>query len=134
MTIITERDKYLVLAFDKPDYVVKLYEYVLEVDLKEGIRKELEDVLEAKSFLKDSLGFIFQTVVPVDVWLKDVESASVSKDGGTKIVIPHHKDITIPLSPDESKKLVGKLNELIPIAKKKDLEDREIRRKLHAKF
>ncbi|MDH5733450.1 MAG: hypothetical protein OEY88_06675 [Candidatus Bathyarchaeota archaeon] len=134
MTKITERDKYLVLAFDKPNYVVKLYEYLLEVDLKEGIRTELEDVLEDKSFLKESLGFIFQTVVPVDVWLKDIESASVCKDGRAKIVIPHHKDITIPLSPDESKKLVGKLNELIPTVKKKDLEDREIRRRLHAKF
>ena len=128
---MTEREKLAILSFEKPDFIVRLYEYLLEVDLKDGIRKELEALLEARESLKESLGFIFQTVVPLDVWLKDIESVSIDKKGGTKIIVPHHKDITIPLLRDESEKLVDKLNVLIPTAKKKDLEEREIKRKLH---
>jgi hypothetical protein len=132
VTKISEREKFVILSFEKPSFVVRLYEYLLEVDLKDGIRKELEDFLEAKQSLKESLGFIFQTVVPLDVWLRDIESVSIDKKGRTKIVIPHQRDITIPLSLDESKKLVNKLKELIPIAKEMEFEERDIKRKLHA--
>ncbi|UCB60983.1 MAG: hypothetical protein JSW72_02705 [Candidatus Bathyarchaeota archaeon] len=120
-----------VLMFDKPYFVVKLSEYVLEVDVKGGFKEELEDFLEKKPAIARSLGFIFETLVPIDVWLKDIESVVVDKDGATKIVIPHHRDITIPLAPDESKRLVSKLEELIPIAKEKAIEEAEISRKLH---
>ena len=37
----------LVLKVEKPHFVVKLHEDILEVDLKEGAKKELEDVVEA---------------------------------------------------------------------------------------
>lgn len=131
MVRISERERSLVMAFDKPSFVVRLYEYVLEVDLKEGLKKDLEDFLEAKPLVRDSLGVLFEAAVPLDVWLKDIDSASLDDEGKTRIAIPHHKDITIPLVQNESEKLIEKLNELIPIAKQKDLEDREIRRKLH---
>jgi hypothetical protein len=64
------------------------------------------------------------------VWLKDIESVTIDKNGAAKIAIPHRRDIVIPLEPDESKRLVGKLNELIPIAKQKHLEEREIKKKM----
>jgi len=129
MTKMIEK-KDVVLMFDKPNFVVKLHEYVLEVDLKEGAKKKLEDILDSDEIARESLGFIFQAVVPLDVWLKDIESVTVDKNGATKIAIPHRKDIVIPLEPDESKRLIGKLNRLIPIAKQKDLEEREIKKKM----
>jgi len=129
--VVEER---LVLVVDKPNFVVKLYEDLLEVDLKKGVKKEFEDFLEAKPFLRESLGFLFQTVFPLDVPLKDIESATVDRElydkvvsSGrvhAKIVIPYQKDLIIPLMADEAEELVEKLNELIPIAKKKDLEER----------
>lgn len=128
---MAEKKKSMVLTLEKPYFVVRLSEYVLQVDVKRGIKKELEDFLEKKPAIAKSLGFIFETLVPIDVWLKDIESAIIEKDGATKIIIPHHKDIAIPLTTDESKKLISKLNELIPIAKQKDIEEKEIRRKLH---
>jgi hypothetical protein len=109
----------LVLMFDKPHFVVKLYKDLLEVDLKEGARKEFEDVLEAKPFLRESLGFLFQTVVPLDVPLRDIESATVDKEWYTKISVLHRRDIVIPLLPEESQQLIDKLNKLVPLAKKK---------------
>ena len=114
----------VVMEIKKPHFTVRLRERSLEVDLNEGVRKELEDVLEAKSALRESLGFLFQTIVPLDVDLKDIESVKVDK-GQIKIVIPSRRDLAIPLKPGESKRLVEKLNELIGLEKERVLRDEE---------
>jgi len=111
--------KDIVMVVKKPHFTVKLHKALLEVDLKEGIKKKLEDVVEANSALRGSLGFLFQTVIPLDVPLKDIESVSVSKNGQVKIKIPLRRDITIPLKTNESKRLVDKMNELIPVEKER---------------
>ena len=95
------------------DLIIKLRERVLEVDLTEGLKKELEGIVEAAPALRRTLGFLFQTIIPLDVPLKDIESATVDEAGRVKIVIPHRRDLNIPLRPDESKIFVSKLNELI---------------------
>lgn len=115
----------VVMVIEKPHFKVKLHSTLLEVDLKEGVRKELEDVLEAKPALRESLGFLFQTIVPLDVPLRDIESAVVDKKGQVKITIPSRRDITIPLESKESKRLVDKLNELIPVEKERAERQRE---------
>lgn len=113
----------IVMVIDKPHFVVKLHTTLLEVDLKEGIRKELEDVIEAKPILRDSLGLLFQTVIPLDVHLRDIQSVNVDEKGNVKIIISHRKDLHIPLKPNESKRLVDKMNELIPIEKERAIRD-----------
>jgi hypothetical protein len=112
----------LVMVFDKPHFIVKLHQTLLEVDLKEGVRKKLEDFVESNPHLRESLGVLFQTVIPVDVQLKNIETASLNEKGQVKIVVPHRRDITIPLEKDEAQKLIDKLNELIPIEKAKEAE------------
>jgi len=112
--------KDIVLEIKKPHFTVKLHQSLLEVDLKEGLKKELEDVLESKPILRESLGFLFQFAVPLDVRLKDIKSVTIDKKGRVKIVIPHRKDIIIPLKAVESRRLVDQLNELIPIEKAKE--------------
>ena len=109
------------LVIDKPQFVVKLRENLLEVDLKEGAMKELEDILEDKPILR-TLGFLFQTVIPLDIPLKDIDCVSADENGQVKIVIPFRRDIIIPLDTEEAKRLVNKLKELIPIEKRKHLE------------
>ncbi|UCE44422.1 MAG: hypothetical protein JSV57_02800 [Candidatus Bathyarchaeota archaeon] len=109
----------LVLKIDKPHFTVKLHEDTLEVDLKKGAKKELEDAVEAHPLLRESLGVLFQTIVPLDVALKDIQAAEVDKNGRLKVILPLRRDITIPLDIKESKKLAKKLNELIPQAKLK---------------
>ena len=108
-----------ILTIDKPKIIVRLYEDLLEVDLKEGAKTELEDVVEAHPVLRESLGVLFQTIVPLDVALSTVESAEVDDEGRLKVVIPLRRDIVIPLEHDESTRLAEKLNELIPLAKVK---------------
>jgi hypothetical protein len=112
----------LVMVIDKPHFTVMLHQDLLEVDLKEGVKKELEDVVEANPILRGSLGFLLQSVVPLDVPLKDIESVEQDEKGQVKIKIPHRKDINIPLESKESKKLIDKLNELIPVEKQKERE------------
>lgn len=111
----------LVLKIDKPHFVVKLHRDLLEVDMKEGAKKELEDAVEKNSALRGSLGVLFQTIVPLDVPLKDIDSTHVDDSGKLKIVLPRRRDITIPLLLEESLELREKLEELIPLEKEKEL-------------
>jgi len=112
----------LVLEIKKPYFIVRLHEDMLEVDLKEGAKKELEDVVEAHPILRESLGILFQTIIPLDVALHEIDSAKIDEKGRLKIMIPLRRDIVIPTEPGESKKLVEKLNDLIPLAKLKEAE------------
>jgi hypothetical protein len=112
----------LVMVIDKAHFIVKLHPNLLEVDLKEGTRKKLEDFVEANPTLRGTLGTLFQTVIPLDVPLKDIESVKLDDKGQVKIIIPHRRDLTIPLEQDEAQKLIDKLNELIPIEKQRETE------------
>jgi hypothetical protein len=127
----------IVMVIKKPHFTVKLHSTVLEVDLKEGLKKELEDVLEAKPRLRESLGFLFQTIVPLDVPLRDIKSAKVDKKGQVKIMIPRRRDIVIPLEAGESRRVVEKMNELIPKEKERAMrelqESERAKRELEAK-
>ena len=128
----------VVMVFNKPHFTVKLRETTLEVDLKEGIKKELEDILEAKAVLRETIGFLFQTIIPLDVALRDIESVNLDEKEHVKITIPARKDIVIPLKSDESKRLVDKMNEMIPIEKGKAIREmqasQEARRALEPKI
>jgi len=114
--------KDVILQIKKAHFTVKLHPNLLEVDLKEGLRKELEDVLESSPAIRRTLGYLFQFAVPLDIPLKDIDSATVNEQGHVKIAAAHRRDIHIPLKVTESKKLVSKLNELIPIEKAKAVE------------
>ena len=127
-------DEDIVMTIDKPHFVVRLHTTLLEVDLKEGARKELEKLLEANPAFRDSVGLLFQTVVPVDVRLRDIRSVGLDKKGRVKIDIPHRKDVTIPLDETESKRLVDKLNELIPPEKERAMRDAEEAKKAERGF
>ena len=118
-------DEDIVMTIDKPHFTVKLHTTRLEVDLKEGARKELEKLLEANPTFRDSVGLLFQTVIPIDARLRDIRSVGLDKKGRVKIDIPRRKDLTIPLNEEESKRLIDKLNELIPPEKERALKDAE---------
>jgi len=109
-----------------------LYENLLKVEPKKSIVHELEEALENKPILKDTLGEILHIFAPLHIRLSQIDTANVDKKGNVKLTIPQHRDVTIPLKPTESKKLVDKLNELIPKEKARELEryigERSLRR------
>jgi hypothetical protein len=112
----------LVMVIDKGHFIVKLHSSLLEVDLKEGVRKHIEDFVEANPTLRGTLGTLFQFAIPLDVPLKDIQSVKLDDKGQVKIIIPHRRDLTIPLEQKDAQKLVNKLNELIPIEKEREIE------------
>ena len=107
---------------DKPHFQVKLHSDLLKVDLKDGALRELEKLAEARPALRDTLGWMFQTIIPLDVHLWEIEKVTVEPSGNVNIRIPHRKDIHIPLEPPEAERLVEKMNELIPIEKERRVE------------
>ena len=114
--------KPVLLQFDKPHFQVKLHSDLLQVDLKEGARKELERLAEARPILRDSLGWILQTIIPLDVKLYEIEKVESDGQGQVHLRIPARRDVSIPLEPAESRRLVEKLNELIPVEKQRAFE------------
>jgi len=111
----------VVLEIDKPHVTVKLYENVLKIDLKGTTKNEIEEALENKPVLRQTLGNILELFVPLHIRLTDIHSAKVSSAGKVRIDLHHRRDISVPLEGKEAEKLVDKLNELIPKAKEREL-------------
>ena len=107
---------------DKPHFQVKLQSDLLKVDLKEGTRAEIDKLVGNRPALRDTLGWMFQTIVPLDVHLWQIERVTVEPAGKVNIMIPYRRDIHIPLEPLEAERLVEKMNELIPIEKERRIE------------
>jgi hypothetical protein len=107
---------------DKPHFQLKLHSDLLKVDLKEGARAEIEKLAEARPALRDTIGWVFQTIIPLDVHLWEIEKVTIEPSGKVNIRIPHRRDIHIPLEPLEAERLVEKMNELIPIEKERRVE------------
>jgi len=115
-------EKHVVFMVDKPHFDVKLLSDMLKVDLKEGARAEIDKLVGNRPALRDTLGWMFQTIVPLDVHLWQIEKVTVDASGKVNIIIPHRRDIHIPLEPLEAERLVEKMNELIPIEKERRVE------------
>jgi hypothetical protein len=116
------QDKRVLLQIERPHFEVKLHSDTLELNLKEGIRKEIESLAEARPILQETLGWVFQTIIPLNVRLWEIESAEVDAGGKVSLKIPHRRDLHIPLDHDDGQKLVEKLNQLIPAEKARELE------------
>ncbi|MEM3578373.1 MAG: hypothetical protein QXX51_08030 [Candidatus Bathyarchaeia archaeon] len=115
-------EKSVLVEIDKPHFTVRLYEKALIIDVKGTLKDEIEEALENKPILRETLGRIIGIFAPLHIRLSDIGSVSMDKMGSVKIHLPHHRDVVISLEPKEAKRLVNKLNELIPEAKEAELE------------
>ncbi len=113
-----------ILIIDKPDFVVKLHRDWIDVDLKEGGKKKLEDAIEKDPLLRKTLGVVLQSKIPSDVELSDIKSYEIDDKGQLKLVIPRHVDIVLPLGTEDANKLAYELRDLIPLAKTRKKADR----------
>ena len=115
-------DKHVVLQIDRPHFEVKLHSDALEVNLKEGVKHEIEKLAEARPILQETLGWMFQTIIPLNVRLWEIENVELDSNGKVNLRIPHRRDLHIPLDQADGRRLVDKLNELIPGEKARELE------------
>ena len=111
-----------VLSIDEPHFTVRVYESSLRTDLKGSVKDEIEDALENKPVLRESIGNILAVFVPLHVPLSDIDSVQMDKKGKITIKLPRHRDVVIQLEPENAKKLVDKLNQLAPGKKEKARE------------
>jgi hypothetical protein len=122
------------MLIEKPHMRVKLRPRKLEVDLTEGVRKEIENLVESREALRETLGFMFQTLIPLDVPLKDIQSTGLDEKGRVKIVIPHRRDLHIPLPSRESEAFLAKLDEALSVERARVTgEEWERRREFEAR-
>ncbi|MEM3875200.1 MAG: hypothetical protein QXU45_08740 [Candidatus Bathyarchaeia archaeon] len=118
----------LVLKVENPHFTVRLYENLLRVDLKGSLKSELEEALENKPILKETLGGLLSIFVPLHIRLSDIDSVQMDDAGKVTINLPYHRNIVIPLERKHAEEFVNKLNQLI-----QKVKDREIRERIMKK-
>jgi hypothetical protein len=118
----------LVLEVENPRLTVKLYENLLRIDLKGSLKNEIEEALENRPVLKETIGGLLGIFAPLHIRLSDIDSARMDETGKIKVTLPHRRDVVITLEPKDAEKLLDKLNQLIPKAKNRELKERVIKK------
>lgn len=118
-----------ILKIENPHLTVRLYGNLLKIDLKGSFKNEIEEALENKPVLKETIGAVLGIFVPLHIRLRDIRSVDVDETGRVKIDLPLYRDIEIPLEREHGERLAEKLNQLISEAKRKDFELERLRRK-----
>jgi len=110
-----------ILRIVRPHFTVIVYESRLRIDLKGSVKNDIEEAFENTPVLKQTIGSILGMFIPLHVHLSDIDSVHMDKRGKVVIKRPRHRDVVIPLEPRDAKRLVDKLNQLLPAAKEKEL-------------
>jgi hypothetical protein len=111
----------VILEIDEPHFTVRLYSNLLRIDLKGSVKNKIEEALENKPLLKETIGNILGIFAPLHVRLSNIDSVDVDNTGRVKMHIVRHRTVVIPLELKSAKRLAEKLNQLIPNAKEEEL-------------
>jgi len=111
-----------VLEVDKPHFTITLYENLLKIDLKGSFKNEIEEALENKPILKETIGSVLGMFVPLHIRLNSIDSVHMDETGKIKVKIPFHRNIVIPLERKDGERLVDMMRHLITKAKKQERE------------
>jgi hypothetical protein len=124
-----------VLAVENPHFTIRLYEDLLRIDLKGSLKNEIEEALENKPVLKQTVGSILGIFVPLHIRVSEINSVHMDETGKIKVSLPHHRNIVIPLErKEDAEKLVEKLNQLVSNAKTAEIKERLAMRRARRKL
>jgi hypothetical protein len=128
----------IVLEVEDSHFTIRLYDDLLKIDLKGSFKNEIEEALENKPVLKETIGRMLGIFVPLHIRISDIDSVHMDETGKIKVGLSHHRSIVIPLErKEDSEKLVEKLNELtsnaLDVKIKEDIAKRRVKRKLKRK-
>ena len=113
-----------VLEVENPHFTIRLYEDLLKIDLKGSFKNEIEEALENKPVLKETIGRILGIFVPLHIRIREIDSVHMDETGKITVSL-HHRNIVIPLERKENaEKLMEKLNQLISNAKTAKIKER----------
>jgi hypothetical protein len=125
--------KIIVLEVEGPHFTISLYNDLLKIDLKGSFKNEIEEALENKPVLKETIGRILGIFVPLHIRVSDIYSVHLDETI-VNVSLPHHRIIVIPLErKEDAEKLVEKLNQLISNEKMMKIKVRRVKRKLKRK-
>jgi hypothetical protein len=123
----------MVLKIDSSQFTIRLYEDLLKIDLKGSFKNEIEEGLENKPILKETIGKILGIFVPLHIQVDEIRSVYMDETGKTIISLLNHRDVVLPFEcKEDAMKLVEKLKQMISIAKTRErakIELRKVRRK-----
>lgn len=103
-----------VFQIDNPHFTVRLYDDLLRIDLKGSLKNEIEEALENRPVLKETVGNILGIFVPLHIRVSEISSVSTNERGKVKVSLSHHRSIVIPIErKEDAEKLVQKLNQTI---------------------
>lgn len=123
-----------VLKVENPHFTIKLSEDLLKIDLKGSFKNKIEEAIENKPVLKDTVGRILGIFVPLHIRVSEIDSVKMDETGKVKINLPYHRNIVIPFEHKENaQKFVEKINQLIFDSKtakiKEHVEKKQTKRK-----
>ena len=111
----------MVLKLDNHHFAVRLYENLLKIDLKGSLKNEIEEGLENKPVLKETIGKIFGIFVPLNIQVDEIRSVNMDDTGKTTINLLNHRAVDLPFEcKEDAEELVEKLNQMISIAKTRE--------------
>ena len=120
----------IVFKVEDPHFTIRLYEDLLKIDLKGSFKNELEEALENKPVLKETIGKVLGIFVPLHVHLGDIDSVRMDETGKVKLNLSNHRNIVIPFEDkDDAEKLVEKLNQSISRVETEKIQEHRAKRK-----
>jgi hypothetical protein len=124
----------IVLEVEDPHFAIRLYEDLLKIDLKEVLRNEIEETLENKPVLKETIGRMLGIFVPLHIYVGDIDSVHLDESGKIKVGLSYHRSIVIPLErKEDAEKLLEKLNQLISRSEREKIQVSKLRRRVERK-
>jgi hypothetical protein len=113
------------LKIENPHFAITLYGNFLKIDLKGSLKNEIEEALENKPVLKETLGHILGIFIPLHISVSEITSVSMEETRKIKISIRHHRDVVLPLERKEDAEiLLEKLNQAVLYARTAKIKKR----------
>ena len=119
-----------VIEVDDPHFTIKLSDSLLIIGLKGSFKNDLEEAIENKPVLKETIGKVLGIFVPLHIRVSDIDSVHLDKNGKIKVSLPHHRDIVIPLEhKEDAEKLFENLNQLVSKVEAEKIQEIKARRR-----
>ena len=124
----------VVLEVEDPHLTIKLYNNLLKIELKGSFKNEIEEALENKPVLKETIGKVLGIFVPLHIHVGDIDSVRMDEAGKIRVGLSHHRSVVIPLErKEDAEKLVEKLNELISRTELEKIQESKVRSRAERK-
>jgi hypothetical protein len=113
---------------EDPYFTITLSNSLLKIDLKGSFKNEVEEALENKPVLKETIGRMLGIFVPLHIRVSDIDSVHMNETGKIKVSLSHHRNIVIPFErKEDAEKLVENLNQLISKAEAEKIQESKAR-------